>query len=92
MCSQDPPARPKGPEGAYLIVGCGAVGGGVAGSLPDSGADVVATSTNPAVRSVVAERGLHVQTPDREFRAPLPRPTPRAAGYGTGIASLSHQQ
>ncbi len=73
--------QPSGPS--YLVVGCGAVGGVIAGHLLEAGADVVATTTNPAIASTVAEHGLRVQTPERSFRiaTPLPAAPPAAARF-----------
>jgi 2-dehydropantoate 2-reductase len=65
----------EGGGGNFLIVGCGAVGGVVAGHLIDQGANVTVTTTNDAVAKVVAEKGLAVQTPERSFRVATPLPS-----------------
>jgi 2-dehydropantoate 2-reductase len=44
----------------FLVMGCGAIGGVVTASLAESGQDVTAVTTNPAIHTAVNERGLKV--------------------------------
>jgi 2-dehydropantoate 2-reductase len=49
------PAK-NGPR--FLVMGCGAIGGVVTGTLAESGQDVMAVTTNEGIHSAITERGL----------------------------------
>jgi len=56
-----------------LVVGCGGIGGVVAGRLAELGVEVHAVSRNPAVLQAVAEHGLRLtgEGGDRHFVVPV---------------------
>jgi 2-dehydropantoate 2-reductase len=45
----------------FLVMGCGGVGGIVAAHLVESGQDVVAVTSNPAIRDAVNARGFQIR-------------------------------
>jgi len=53
-----------------LVVGAGGIGGIVAGSLAEVGADVTAVSTNPAIRDAVAKDGFRLRDEGEEVAVP----------------------
>ncbi|MGI8457785.1 MAG: ketopantoate reductase family protein [Propionibacteriaceae bacterium] len=55
----------------YIIVGAGAVGGGIAGLLAESGASVVAVARGEHAE-VISRDGLTIRTPERAFTVRLP--------------------
>ncbi|MEZ4227289.1 MAG: 2-dehydropantoate 2-reductase [Polyangiaceae bacterium] len=56
-----------------LIVGCGAIGGVLAGALLEIGQDVSVLTTNDAIASAVAEHGVRVSTADGAIALPPTR-------------------
>src|SRR3954471_6544649 len=42
----------------FLVMGCGAIGGVVTGSLAESGQDVTAVTTNDGIHAALSDRGL----------------------------------
>ena len=56
---------------AIAIVGCGALGGVIAGLLASAGLDVVAVCRSPEQRAVLAERGLLLVEDNQETRVRL---------------------
>lgn len=59
-------AASDGPRPRVLVMGAGGIGGIVAGSLAAVGVDVVAVTTNPAIRAAVAEHGFRLHDEGRE--------------------------
>ncbi len=55
----------------YIIVGAGAIGGGIAGLLAESGASVVAVARGEHAE-VIRRDGLTIRTPERAFTVRLP--------------------
>ncbi len=55
----------------YIIIGAGAIGGGLAGLLADAGVPVVAVARG-AHAEAIQGRGLTVRTPDRSFTVRVP--------------------
>jgi 2-dehydropantoate 2-reductase len=53
-----------------LVVGAGAIGGVVAGTLSDRGERVSVLTTNPGIRAALAERGFRLSGKTRVSRAP----------------------
>jgi 2-dehydropantoate 2-reductase len=45
----------------FLVLGCGGIGGVVAGTLTESGHDVVGVTTNPAIFDAVRSRGFRLR-------------------------------
>ncbi len=52
----------------YIIIGAGAIGGGIAGLLADAGVDVVAVARGEHAAAIQAS-GLTIRTPERAFTA-----------------------
>ena len=75
----DPELDPSEPRLRVLVMGAGGIGGIVAGTLAEVGADVTAVSTNPAIRDAVARQGFRLReegedraVPGRLVEAPPP--------------------
>jgi 2-dehydropantoate 2-reductase len=51
---------PSGPGPRLLVVGCGAIGGVLGGTLAESGQNVTLVTTNPEIHARVAEHGLRL--------------------------------
>lgn len=47
-----------------LVMGCGGIGGIIAGSLVERGVDVTIVTHNPAIATAIAERGLTIREAD----------------------------
>jgi 2-dehydropantoate 2-reductase len=75
----DPDLEPGASRLRVLVMGAGGIGGIVAGTLAEVGADVTAVSTNPAIREAVAGSGFRLReegedrtVPGRAVAAPPP--------------------
>jgi 2-dehydropantoate 2-reductase len=57
----------------FLVMGCGAIGGVVTGSLAESGHDVTAVTTNEGIHAALSDRGLKLvgEGAARQVRAPI---------------------
>ncbi len=57
----------------FLVMGCGAIGGVVTGSLAESGQDVTALTTNEGIHAALSDRGLKLvgEGAPRHVRAPV---------------------
>ncbi|MBS2013876.1 MAG: 2-dehydropantoate 2-reductase [Deltaproteobacteria bacterium] len=68
----------------FLVVGCGAIGGVLTGSLAESGQDVTVLTTNDGIHAAVAERGLKLvgEGAPRTVRASVALGADRLAAEG----------
>ncbi len=63
-------SSPESRGARYVVIGAGAIGGGVAGLLADADVDVVAVARG-AHATAIDERGLTVRLPERRFTTPV---------------------
>jgi 2-dehydropantoate 2-reductase len=54
-----------GQRPCVLVMGCGGIGGFLAGSVVESGAEMVAVTHNPAIANAIRERGLVLRREER---------------------------
>lgn len=68
----------------FLVVGCGAIGGVLTGSLAESGQDVTVLTTNEGIHAAVADRGLKLvgEGAPRHVRANVALGADRLLGQG----------
>ncbi len=66
----DPELDPGEPRLRVLVMGAGGIGGIVAGTLAEVGADVTAVSTNPEIRAAVERDGFRLREEGEERAIP----------------------
>lgn len=81
--SDRPPASTSVSSAKFLVVGCGGIGGVLAGALAESGHDVTITTTNERIHASIREHGIRLvgEGTPRSVRAAASLGTPKEGTF-----------